>query len=177
VKWNITPKLLFSSAVYELNRNQPADFPFRTRRRAPAWPSRTAPPRCAAFEASLNGYITDLWQSQLGYAYTPTPELPRTLRPQAWTARRSLPAIVFSWCRIQSVRVVEQIPVHPDVERCARHHLFSAIPLQRATTRSGLPGFVRFDAAIYAKIDETWSAQLNIENIFNKGYWAIGGRR
>ena len=35
-----------------------------------------------------------------------------------------------------------------------------------------LPGFVRFDAAVYAKIDETWSAQLNIENIFNKGYWA-----
>jgi catecholate siderophore receptor len=23
-----------------------------------------------------------------------------------------------------------------------------------------------------AKIDETWNAQLNIENIFNKGYWA-----
>ena len=26
--------------------------------------------------------------------------------------------------------------------------------------------------AVYAKIDETWSAQLNVENIFNKGYWA-----
>ncbi len=36
-----------------------------------------------------------------------------------------------------------------------------------------LPGFVRFDAAVYARIDETWSAQLNIENIFNK---AIGRR-
>ncbi|MGY4421386.1 outer membrane receptor protein involved in Fe transport [Bradyrhizobium sp. JR6.1] len=35
-----------------------------------------------------------------------------------------------------------------------------------------LPGFVRFDAAVYAKIDETWSAQLNVENIFDKGYWA-----
>ena len=35
-----------------------------------------------------------------------------------------------------------------------------------------LPGFVRFDAGLYAKIDENWSAQLNVENIFNKGYWA-----
>ena len=35
-----------------------------------------------------------------------------------------------------------------------------------------LPGFVRFDAGVYAKINETWKAQLNIENIFNKGYWA-----
>ena len=35
-----------------------------------------------------------------------------------------------------------------------------------------LPGFVRFDAAVYRKINETWRAQLNVENIFNKGYWA-----
>ena len=35
-----------------------------------------------------------------------------------------------------------------------------------------LPGFVRFDAAVYAKLNEHWRAQLNVENIFNKGYWA-----
>ena len=35
-----------------------------------------------------------------------------------------------------------------------------------------LPGFWRFDAGLFAKIDETWSAQLNVENIFNRGYWA-----
>src|SRR6516162_8039869 len=29
-----------------------------------------------------------------------------------------------------------------------------------------------FDAGVYAQIDATWKAQLNIENIFNKGYWA-----
>jgi catecholate siderophore receptor len=28
------------------------------------------------------------------------------------------------------------------------------------------------DAGAYAQITETWKAQLNIENIFNKGYWA-----
>ncbi len=35
-----------------------------------------------------------------------------------------------------------------------------------------LPGFVRVDAALYVKINETWRGQLNIENIFDKGYWA-----
>jgi catecholate siderophore receptor len=35
-----------------------------------------------------------------------------------------------------------------------------------------LPGFVRFDAGVYARIDEHWRAQFNVENIFNKGYWA-----
>ena len=28
------------------------------------------------------------------------------------------------------------------------------------------------DAGVFAQIDATWKAQLNIENIFNKGYWA-----
>jgi catecholate siderophore receptor len=35
-----------------------------------------------------------------------------------------------------------------------------------------LPGFVRFDTALYLKINENWRAQLNVENLFNKGYWA-----
>ena len=35
-----------------------------------------------------------------------------------------------------------------------------------------LPGFVRFDAGIFATINAIWKAQLNVENLFNKGYWA-----
>lgn len=35
-----------------------------------------------------------------------------------------------------------------------------------------LPGFFRVDAGVFAKINETWRAQVNIENVFNKGYWA-----
>jgi catecholate siderophore receptor len=35
-----------------------------------------------------------------------------------------------------------------------------------------VPGFVRFDAGVYAKIDDHWNAQLNVEIIFNKNYWA-----
>jgi len=35
-----------------------------------------------------------------------------------------------------------------------------------------LPGFVRVDAAVYAKVNDMWRVQLNVENVFNKGYWA-----
>jgi Outer membrane receptor proteins, mostly Fe transport len=35
-----------------------------------------------------------------------------------------------------------------------------------------LPGYVRFDAGVFATIDEHWKAQLNVENLFNTGYWA-----
>ena len=35
-----------------------------------------------------------------------------------------------------------------------------------------LPGFVRFDLGVFATINENWKAQINVENLFNKGYWA-----
>jgi len=33
------------------------------------------------------------------------------------------------------------------------------------------------DAGVYAQIDATWKAQLNIENIFSKGYGLGGGQQ
>ena len=35
-----------------------------------------------------------------------------------------------------------------------------------------LPSYWRFDAGLFATIDEHWKAQINVENLFNKGYWA-----
>jgi catecholate siderophore receptor len=35
-----------------------------------------------------------------------------------------------------------------------------------------LPDWVRFDAAVYARINETWKAQINVENVFDTLYWA-----
>src|SRR6185437_5821591 len=35
-----------------------------------------------------------------------------------------------------------------------------------------LPGFWRFDAGLYATIDQNWKAQLTVENILNTNYWA-----
>ena len=31
---------------------------------------------------------------------------------------------------------------------------------------------LRVDTGLFWTIDKTWSAQLNVENLFNKGYWA-----
>ena len=65
-KWNINPKLLLSTAVYQLDRtNQPIPAPQGTGFFLP-----NGATTIRGFEASLNGYVTDRWQSQLGYAYT-----------------------------------------------------------------------------------------------------------
>ena len=50
---------------------------------------------------------------------------------------------------------------------------FDAGELKEAP-RNGSPLDAGFRAVFYPtlKIDEHWSAQLNVENIFNQGYWA-----
>ena len=75
-----------------------------------------------------------------------------------------VPLHQFSWWN--------KYQIHPDVGGGARRHLLLRFLCRRPTTPSRLPGFVRVDGAIYVKINETWKAQLNVENIFNKGYWA-----
>jgi outer membrane receptor for monomeric catechols len=72
---------------------------------------------------------------------------------------------------VQPVLLVEQISVQSDLGGRARRHLF--LQFVRLVGRYlKLPGFIRFDAAVYARITENWKAQLNVENIFNKHYWA-----
>ena len=120
LKWNINPKLLFSTAVYNLDRtNQPIPDPTAPAGSGLAFPNGAT--RVRGFEASLVGYVTDAWQSSLAYAYTdariahdltaPTVALP-ILAGDAGPTRA-----------LQSVRLVEQISDRRVLGRGIRHHL------------------------------------------------------
>ena len=66
---------------------------------------------------------------------------------------------------------MEQISVQPDLGgRARRDLLLNSFASSDDTVR--LPGFVRVDAAGLCQINQMWRVQLNVENIFNKGYWA-----
>jgi catecholate siderophore receptor len=65
-KWNIFPRLLFSAALYNLDRtNVPLPDPNN-----PGFFLLSGKNHIRGFETELKGYITDEWQSALGYAYT-----------------------------------------------------------------------------------------------------------
>jgi catecholate siderophore receptor len=121
----------------------------------------------------MTGYVGDAWQTTLGYAYTdarlgsdtnastaippPPPTFLRGNRVQL------VPYNQFSWWN--------KYQIDPTWAAAVGVIYFSdSYASSDDTVR--LPGFVRFDAALYAKVNENWRAQLNIENIFNKGYWA-----
>jgi catecholate siderophore receptor len=162
-KWNINPKLLFTAAAYQLLRaNVPINLGGGVSAPGGAHIIR-------GFETALTGYVTPDWQSVFGYAYTDARiakdvTLPTTALPIVAGNRVQLvPYNQFSWWN--------KYQINP-TWAAALGVIYFSDSFASSDDSVRLPGFVRFDAAVYAKIDEMWRVQLNVENIFNKGYWA-----
>ena len=167
-KWNINPKLLFSMAVYQLDRtNQPIPVPNAPTGSGLAIPGGATTVR--GFEASLTGFVTDRWQSQLGYAYTDA-RIAKDLTASGVTPPivagnrvQLVPYNQFAWWN--KYQFTEMWSAGLGII-----YFGDSFATNDDTVR--LPGFVRFDAGIYANIDRNWKAQLTVENIFNTNYWA-----
>jgi catecholate siderophore receptor len=160
LKWQANPKLLFQTAVYNLNRtnqpladgNNPGFF----------FPSGSTLTR--GFEASLVGYVTPAWQSSLAYAYTDAKITGATSALIVPGNRVQLvPYNQFAWWNKYQFT---------PMWAAALGVIYFGDSLANSDDTVRLPQFVRFDAGIYANIDRNWRAQLTIENIFNTGYWA-----
>jgi catecholate siderophore receptor len=160
VKWNIQPKLLFTAALYELKRtNVPIADPNN-----PGFFFPSGAHEIRGFETAVTGYVTPDWQTTFGYAYTDARIASATSATIVAGNRVQLvPYNQFAWWNKYQIdpRWAASLGV-----------IYFSDSFASSDDSVRLPGFWRFDAGLFAKIDETWSAQLNIENIFNKGYWA-----
>jgi catecholate siderophore receptor len=160
VKWNIEPKLLFTAAVYELNRtNVPIADPNN-----PGFFFANGANQIHGFETAMTGYVTPDWQTVFGYAYTDA-RVTSATSPTIVPGNRVqlVPYNQFAWWNKYQIdsRWAASLGIV---------YFSNSYASSDDTVR--LPGFVRFDVGLFAKIDETWSAQLNVENILNAGYWA-----
>ncbi|MBN9004469.1 MAG: TonB-dependent siderophore receptor [Rhizobiales bacterium] len=160
VKWNIQPRLQFTAATYQLDRtNVPLADPNN-----PGFFILSGKNRIRGFETALTGYITPEWQSSLGYAYTDA-------RVTSDTS-----ATIVAGNRVQlvpynQVSLWNKYQFNPVWSGSLGVIYFSdSFAASDDTVR--LPGFVRVDAGIAAQVSRNWKLQLNVENIFNKGYWA-----
>ena len=117
------------------------------------------------FETAVKGYVTDAWQTSLGYAYTDA-------RITSATSTTIVPGNVVQLVPLQSVLVVEQVPVHPDLVGRGRRDLLLGFVRVVGRHASGCRASSASTPRSTRQINETWRAQLNVENIFNKGYWA-----
>ena len=159
-KWNILPRLQYTAAIYQLDRSGVAITD-------PNNPTLQIPGgkyKIQGFETALKGFVNNEWQSSLGYAYTDA-KVANDLSATVVAGNRVqlVPLHQFSWWNKYQFTPVWAASV-------GLVYFSDSFASNDDTVK--LPGFVRVDAGIYAKINETWKAQLNVENLFNKGYWA-----
>ena len=137
VKWNIYPKLLFSTAIYNLDRtNQPiADG------NNPGFFFPSGSTLIRGFETSLTGYVTADWQSSLGYAYTDARITSATSTTVVPGNRVQLvPYNQFAWWN--------KYQINP-IWGAALGIIYFGDSFASSDDTVRLPGFVRFDTALY----------------------------
>jgi catecholate siderophore receptor len=160
VKWNIQPKLLLTAAVYELIRtNVPIADPNN-----PGFFFPSGAQRIRGLETAATGYVTPDWQTTFGYAYTDA-RITSDTSPTIVAGNRVqlVPYNQFGWWNKYQI---------DSMWAASLGVIYFSDSFASSDDSVRLPGFWRFDAGLFAKIDEHWSAQLNVENIFNQGYWA-----
>jgi catecholate siderophore receptor len=154
------PRLQFTAAVYQLDRtNQPlADGAH------PGFFFPSGATKVKGFETAVNGYVTNEWQASLGYAYTDA-------RIVSATSATIVPGNRVQLVPVNQFSLWNKYQFTP-MWAAALGVIYFSDSFANSDDTVKLPGFVRVDGAIYATINKTWRAQLNVENIFNMGYWA-----
>jgi catecholate siderophore receptor len=168
-KWDISPRLLFTTAVYDLDRSN-SRLPDPNN---PGFFILSGKSRARGYEAGLTGYITDAWQVVGGYAYTDSRIVSNTSTVIVAGNRVGMvPYNTFTlWNRYQfnetwaaGVGIIHQTNQYASSDDTVE-----------------LAGFTRVDGAIFGKVDKNllpteikalrW--QVNVENIFNTRYYSM----
>ena len=155
-KWDITPTLNINAAFYVLDR---------TNTRAPGAVAGTIEltgrQRSRGFELGLDGQIMPWWQVQAGLAV----QSARITTTNAAPAGRHVALVpdfqASVWQRFQIAS-----PVAVGVGIVHQGASFASI-----SNAVRLPGYTRVDGALFVTVAKGVMAQLNVENVFNAGYY------
>lgn len=158
VKWDITPRTQFTAAVYNLDRDNQRFTDSQGRILT------TGKTNTKGAEVAVTGYVTDQWQVTGGYAYTDA----RIVSDNSLIIVKGNRVGLVPYNTFTMWNKYQIDPMWAAAVGVIHYDNFYAT--SDDTVR--LPAFTRVDAAVYLKINEMWRAQLNIENIFNTGYYA-----
>ncbi len=159
VKWDLRPDLAFTAAAYRLDRtNTTAPDPT-----TPSLVVQTGAQRTTGWEAGIAGSVTSRWQVAGGYTNQVARIVSRTSAAAAGARVPMVPRHTLSlWNRLQpftragaALGVVHQAS------------MFAAI--DNTVT---LPAFTRLDGAIFLTLAPSVRAQLNVENLLDRRYYA-----
>ena len=155
-KWDLTPRLSFTGALFILDRENtfvttPSGFV-----------GQVGKTRTSGGELTFTGYVTDDWEIVAGYGYQFADVIVGSSSTQGKEVAL-VPHHTFSlWNKYHfapnwaaGVGVVGRSEMYANINN-----------------EVTLPGFTRVDAALFWDINESLSAQVNVENVFDTAYYA-----
>jgi catecholate siderophore receptor len=158
-KWDATAALAVTAAAYRLDRTN-------TRATDPNDPTRivqTGSQRTTGLEIGVNGRVSARWQIAGGYALQDATVTRATAAAPAGARVAQVPRQTFSLWNLYQLR--PRVGVGLGVTR--RSDMFAAI--DNLVT---LPGYTDVDAAVYVSVTPRLRLQTNIENMFDRRYYA-----
>ena len=157
IKWDLMSHLAFTAAAFQLDRdNTRANDPIS------GLVVLTGSTRTKGVEAQLAGQITPQWQASLGFTVQEGEIRSTTTAAPAGRKLAQLPRFQASaWTRYD---VTPELGIGLGVIHQAR---------QFATISNAvvLPAFTRVDAAVFWDVTTRIALQLNVENLFDTGYF------
>ncbi|MFA7586533.1 MAG: TonB-dependent siderophore receptor, partial [Novosphingobium sp.] len=157
VKWDLTPALGLTMAVYQLDRtNSRSTDPITGN------PVLTGKSRAKGFEIALAGRITDAWQASLGYALQDGEIRSATTAGPSGRKLAQLPKHqITAWTRYDFT----------DRVGAGLGMIHQSAQFATISNAVRLPSFTRFDAAVYFDVTKNFTFQLNAENLTNERYF------
>ena len=158
VKWDLTPALAFTSAVYRLDRTN-------TRSVDPLDATRvvqTGSQRTNGVELGLTGRLTSDWQVAGGYAWQDAFVTSATASAREGALVAQVPHHSVSLWNLYRVR--RRLALAAGIVH--RTDVFAAID-----NTVVLPSFTTVDAAAYFPVTRRTRLQLNVENVFDRRYY------
>jgi catecholate siderophore receptor len=158
-KWDLLSRLSLATAIYRLDRTN-------TRSTDPNDPTRivqTGSQRTNGYEVGVDGRVTRSWRMAGGYAFQDAFVTSATTAAKTGADVAQVPHHTFSlWNNYQ---------LHPRLSAALgviyRSDMFAAIDNTVA-----LPSYTRIDAATFVPITKRARVQVNVENLFDKRYFA-----
>jgi catecholate siderophore receptor len=159
VKWDVRRYLSLTSALYRLNRTNTRSIDPNN----PAAIIQTGSQRTNGFEASLSGAVTRAWSVAGGYSYQDAFITSATANAVAGRQVGQVPHHTLSvWNKYQFNRRLAA-----GLGLVSRSDSFVAVD-----NTVVLPGYTKVDAAVYYSFNESWRLQGNVENLFDRRYYA-----
>jgi catecholate siderophore receptor len=159
VKWDVRRYFSLTSALYRLNRTNTRSIDPNN----PAAIIQTGSQRTDGFEVGLSGAVTKDWSVAGGYSYQDAFVTSATAAAIAGRQVGQVPHHTLSlWNKYQlNRRLGAGLGV---VSRSA-----SFVAVDNTVV---LPGHTKVDAAVFYSFNESWRLQGNVENLFDRRYFA-----